>query len=524
MEGNLPSLKKDRNIQILILTLCLLLGFSLRFYTFDKKSLWIDEVHTLNDSRDDIGGQIEYYKNPPDLLHPPLFFILTHLFYPFAKPERDLRIIPLIFGTLSIPMIYLLAGLFTPSIALPCTLSLMFMTYHISFSQDGRQYSLLVFLGMVSLYFFLKYLRNNSNKNLILAALFYAISFYTSYASIPFIALSQILWFYQMDGNSRKPFFLPFLILNGATFLLCSPWIIFMALHYRGQPFMDPVLTQELGSFWNILTGVLNDWIPQAPLTVVSAVILALFPLFSKNRKNACLLLAVCFIPIVVVFFFSKLLNFKHSFSSRYVISFIPLFFITLYLALEAIEHRFHKLQSFFRPKFLFVILFILSNITILPLYYRFEKQDFRGLVSYLDTHLRDGDKIYVRSVAYIPGMLYYFGVKPTSRHYTTPLLQWNESEGGLETRIALASENKKFTIIFSTSCCGQFVEDGSRLWIVVGKPAVREARENLSYVFKGYFDGSFCNFRRFPEDASMYLFLWDPRSPGEKGIDLPVE
>ncbi len=41
------------------------------------------------------------------------------------------------------------------------------------------------------------------------------------------------------------------------------------------------------------------------------------------------------------------------------------------------------------RLKLLFVILFIASNLVILPLYYRSEKQDFRGLVTYLKGQLR---------------------------------------------------------------------------------------------------------------------------------------
>jgi hypothetical protein len=118
--------------EIFILLLCLFIGFALRVYTFDQKSLWIDEIHTFNDARDDIRSQLSFYKENPSYLQPPLFFILTHQFYPFNKPERDLRIIPLIFGTLSIPMIYLLARQFSPLIAFPCMVSLTFMTYHIS--------------------------------------------------------------------------------------------------------------------------------------------------------------------------------------------------------------------------------------------------------------------------------------------------------------------------------------------------------------------------------------------------------
>src|SRR5512136_2431001 len=160
-------MEKMKQKELIVLILCLMIGFALRFYTFDQKSLWLDEVHTFNDSRDDLRGQIRFYKENPTSLQSPLFFALTHLFYPFQKPERDLRIIPLIFGILSIPMIYFLSKLFCPGIALPCTLSLTFMTYHIYLSQDARPYSLLLFLGMVSLYLFLKHLRTSGKGYLV---------------------------------------------------------------------------------------------------------------------------------------------------------------------------------------------------------------------------------------------------------------------------------------------------------------------------------------------------------------------
>lgn len=158
--------------ETLLLFLCLIIGFALRFYTYDQKSLWVDEVHTFNDSRDGFKAQIEFYKKNPTYLHPPLFFVLTHLFYPFPRPERDLRLIPLIFGILSVPMIYLLSKSFSPQIALPCTLSLTFMVYHIYFSQEARPYSMLMFLGMVALYFFILYLRTSRKIYLFLAPFF----------------------------------------------------------------------------------------------------------------------------------------------------------------------------------------------------------------------------------------------------------------------------------------------------------------------------------------------------------------
>src|SRR4030043_2109383 len=92
MTFNYPYLNDEKQKELIILILCLLIGFALRFYTFDQKSLWIDEIHTFNDSRDDLKGQLKYYQENPANLHPPLFYVLTHLFHPFTKPERDLRI------------------------------------------------------------------------------------------------------------------------------------------------------------------------------------------------------------------------------------------------------------------------------------------------------------------------------------------------------------------------------------------------------------------------------------------------
>jgi hypothetical protein len=61
-------------------------------------------------------------------------------------------------------------------------------------------------------------------------------------------------------------------------------------------------------------------------------------------------------------------------------------------------------------------------------------------------------------------------------------------------------------------------------LWIVAGRGFFKEISRNPVFVLKGYFDGSFLNLTRFPQDESMYLLLWDPKSPGEKGIDMPIE
>ena len=508
--------------ETLVVIFCLLIGFALRFYTFDQKSLWIDEIHTFNDSRDDFRGQIKFYKENPSYLHPPLFFILTHQLHPFTKPERDLRIIPLIFGTLSIPMIYLLARQFSPLIAFPCALSLAFMTYHISLSQDGRSYSLLMFLGMTGLYFFIKHLKTSKKEYLLLVALFFSVLFYTSYSSIPFVVLSQMLWFYRPDEEAKKPNLSSILILNGLILVFCLPWILFLVLNYRGQPLVHPYEFKVSLSFWNMLSGILNDWAPYAPLTIVSVILLISLFFFSKPKRNAILLIGVFVLPIGGLFLYCRLFAISHFISSRYFINFLPLFIITLYLSLSAIETRFKKVNKFMRFRLLSIILFIASNLVILPFYYRAEKEDFRGLANYLKGQLRGGDKLFDSDMAYTPGVLHYFGVYPEKRHHEIPYYKVSENE--IEFRKSFVYGNNRYTIYYSRNCCTQYLTDRGRLWIIGGNGTLEKIKRNSPCVLKGYFDGSFLNFNKFPTDASIYLFLWNPQSPGEKGIDIPIE
>jgi hypothetical protein len=353
---------------------------------------------------------------------------------------------------------------------------------------------------------------------------FFTTLFYTSYSSIPFIALSQILWFYTANIKEKGPRLSAFFLLNGLTFLLCLPWILFIVLNYHSQPITVPFEPKSVLSFWGILYGILHDWLVHLPLVVISVILLILFPFFSKDKKNAFVLITSFILPILGIYLFCKTFNVIHFVTSRYFISFLPLFFITLYLSLDTLEEKFKILKKFVRPQLIFIVLFMTSNMVILPFYYQSEKQDLRGLVSYLKGHLQSGDKIFIGGVPFYVGIFHYYGIYPKDRHHK--LMIHKHLEPGTEYSMIPISDGKKTVpIYYSTICCSQYVADGSRLWIVVGGiQAAKEIREHSPAILKGYFDGSFLNFNQFPTNASIYLFLWDPKSPGEKGIEVPLE
>ena len=515
-------MKKSTQQQILVLLLCLIVGFVLRYYAFDQKSLWMDEIYTFNDSRYDVKEQLNFYKENPTYLQAPLFFILMHQLYPFEKPERDLRIIPLIFGILSIPMIYLLAKQFSSTIALPCALSLALMTYHVSLSQDARSYTFLMFIGMAGLFFFMKHLQTRAKVYLLLLALSFAILFHASYSSIPFIAFSQILWLYRTDETQKSPPLSSFFALNGLILLFCLPWFIFLASHYNGQPVANLQNIKQPLSLWNILYGVFHDWAPKTPLMVTSVILFILSIFFSKNRRNSLVLLSIFILPIGGLYLYCRLFNITHFVTSRYFITFLPVFFIIIFLSVDAVEAKFVRLKKYLRLKVLLLTLIIVTNLVMLPLYYRSEKQDYRGLVNYLRSRIRDGDKIIVGNLPYMGVVLHYFGVYPVGRQYAIPA--HIVSNGEIEHRMTLISQNIRFTIIYSKSYWFEYLKDGSRLWIVADKENAKLIKAMMPCPLKGYFDGSYMNMVRFPSDVSLYLFLWDPKSPDEKGIDIPIE
>jgi len=483
---------RPKQSHALLLILCLLIGFVLRFYTFDQKSLWIDEIHTFNDARFGLKDQIRFYKSEPTYFQAPLLAILTHCFYPFPKPERDLRILPLLFGTLSIPMFYLLSRSFSPAIAIPCTLSLTFMTYHISLSQDGRSYALVMFFTMAGIFLFMSYKKTPKKRYLSGAALLYAVSFLTSYSSIPFILFSQVLWFYPADRDQAAKSFSSFFLFNGFILLFSAPWLLFLSFNYQGEWMPQLFELKILFSFWEILYGIFHDWVPHAPLMICSAIVLLLAPVVSPERRCLVTLLILFLAPIAALFTFCRVTHMHHFLSSRYFVCFLPPFLIGLFLSLRSLEVKWPLHRKWVSITPLFLLLFLATNLMVLPLYYRAEKQDFRRMVSFLKENLTEGDVIFDADRMLI-GMLHYFRVTPEGRFYY--LDRWKETPDEAAYQKSFIYRGNKYTIYHSNTCCDLYFREGNRLWIVAGSINAKRFMKSTPSVLKGYFDGSFLNF-----------------------------
>lgn len=287
---------------------------------------------------------------------------------------------------------------------------------------------------------------------------------------------------------------------------------------------MVPLQEKLIHSFWEVLYWMFHDWTVHLPLMILSFILLILLPIWSRYRRNAFLLLVLILLPVTGIYLSCKLMNINHFISSRYFINFLPIFIISLYLSLSAIELKFERLRRFLRPNLPFLILFITSNLVILPFYYQSEKLNLRALVNYLKGDLKEGDIIFdaTTGMGLMPGMLHYFGTYPKGRQYVYVVQEYSDNE--IEFFKAFTYQDKQFTIYHSSSCCYQYIKGGNRLWFIADKLTAEKLKNIPPFIPKGFFDGSFLNYYKFPFDASVYLFLLDPKSPNQEGIDVPID
>lgn len=211
------------------LLLILILGLGLRLINLNQ-SLWLDEASQALLSS---ASPFKIWGSRGGDFHPPLFYFLAYFWLQLARTETWLRLLPVIFGVLNLLVIYQLAHQLFPHQKFklgPTTLNsghlasflLAIAPFHIYYSQEFRSYSLLCFLGTLSMYFFFR-------RRYSWLALTDALLLYTHYSSI-FLILTQLI---------IQPSVFPYLSL---TTILYLPWLPQFAAQLHTGTNLDSIL------------------------------------------------------------------------------------------------------------------------------------------------------------------------------------------------------------------------------------------------------------------------------------------
>jgi mannosyltransferase len=137
----------------------LLVASWIRFYSLTRRVIWYDEACSL--------AYVEYpwkVMISHRYITRPVYFVLLKLWTGiFGSQEFVVRSLSVIFGILSVILIFQIGKiLFNRRVGILSSLLLALSTYHIYYSQEVRNYSLFVFLALLSVLLFLKILKKGS--------------------------------------------------------------------------------------------------------------------------------------------------------------------------------------------------------------------------------------------------------------------------------------------------------------------------------------------------------------------------
>lgn len=140
----------------------ILFAFALRMYRASTTLMWGDEGFSVySASRDLYAITFEGKDIDP---HPPLFYYLFHFWLPLAgTSELSIRFFSIFFGTATVALTYTLGKrLFDARIAAIAAALLAIAPFAVQYSQEVRMYALVMFLGALTLYVFVRWLNGMS--------------------------------------------------------------------------------------------------------------------------------------------------------------------------------------------------------------------------------------------------------------------------------------------------------------------------------------------------------------------------
>jgi mannosyltransferase len=138
-----------------------LVGAFLRLYHLGAQSLGADDTWSVWIAQ---LGLSKITQTTAADVHPPLYYFLLHYWMAsFGTSEIAVKLLSIVFGVLAILVVYALGReLFEERAGLIGAFILALSAFNIRYSQEARMYSLLVLLGLLSMYFFIRLFRRST--------------------------------------------------------------------------------------------------------------------------------------------------------------------------------------------------------------------------------------------------------------------------------------------------------------------------------------------------------------------------
>lgn len=399
-----------------ILILILVLGSFFRFYKMDYQSVWLDEIHTLNEANPNLSlsGMIKLMVITEP--HPPLYFILIKVaFSLFGYTTFILRFVSVLIGIAGIIALYKLGKeLINKEVGLISALILSVNHFHLYHSQDGRMYGLLFLTTVISTIFLVKFIKKPTIKSAFLHGLCALFMISTHFFALFMLFGHYVVLLYftikPYDTISKK--FIKLSFISGFTTLL----LYFPVLKLL-------IASAERTSIWITLpkadafTQIFKELFgfSELVLYIVVAVIVFLFmKIFNtKSEKELCInpesektlfsffilitsILFTLLIPLILSYVMLPMIV------SRYFINILPALILLIATGIFHINNRLIKI--FVISAF---VSFSIVDIVIVKKYYSSQfKTQFREVSGFIRENNDSNDTLFTSLAWYFPFFL----------------------------------------------------------------------------------------------------------------------
>ncbi|MGQ9625412.1 MAG: glycosyltransferase family 39 protein [Anaerolineae bacterium] len=380
----------------------LLLALGLRLYRLAHQSLWLDEVITLRRAGLALPAILEDL--PED--QSPLYYILMHFWLgAFGTSDFALRLPSALLSGLTLALIYrLVRDLFNREVAIWTAGIVALNPFHLWYSQEARNYSLLLSLSLASVVLFIRALQKGHWRLWLAYASITAACLYTHYFALLVIGLEALfLLFSWLIGRYRTLVgrWLASQALIGLSYSLWLPSALRLSQHRLGREAFSvlpiPGHLLAIYSLGNIIpTHSIGDYVNKAQGTspflwgFALLLLIGLLAIFRQEVKLEARLLALCYliVPILVISF---LMLTGRGFKDRYLIPIIPGYYLFLGLGLWGMRRAWW-------PLCLAGALFVGGMSVLSTNRYFFDpfsaRPDYKTAAAYIETHAKPGDAI----------------------------------------------------------------------------------------------------------------------------------
>jgi mannosyltransferase len=386
------------------LLLIVLLGLALRFYNLTAQSFWWDEAFSAAVSTQALPRIVSITSAD---VHPPLYYFLLHYWEElFGTSDFAVRSLSVLFGVSAIPIIYVLGRrLFDEEVGLVSALILAISSFNVAYSQEARMYSLMLVLALLSMYFFIRFLEQNTLAISIGYVLSTVLLLYTHVFGL-LIVIAQNIYLFTLLLSRERSFRLRHWIgLEAVVIALFAAWV--PVVINRAQGAIKPLLGV------NTLTQTLTVF-SGSTLLLWLFVALAVLSLFAVRKISAptrwrepltalesyswnvrlthvatVYFLVVWLVTINVLPYVISLVSNYHIYLSKYVIAASAALYLLVGKGVRNINYNYAKIAV--------VGIIILLSASSLQTYYATPtKPQARDVMSYVDSNAKRGDLILV--------------------------------------------------------------------------------------------------------------------------------